>query len=579
MYGWNWVNRSLRTKMLVMFVLLTIMPLIVISIIFYMKSSTMMEERAYHLAKVNTAQVTSEIDFFFQDIYRYAEIGNLESTHNFLLKKEEILTTLEIENILEFIQFYRRSLTSSDAVFDVQIISSTGETLSEQRGVVDRYTFARTLRLLDWEKDTTSKKMNVTQRNGFPAIEVITPIYTRDIKSLLGWTVIVLDAQAITSILNQASQGIEKYSIHSNEQNIYLHHDSQATETDNVLLRQKNLNEDEGTFTIDEVFYVYHTSKLTNWKVIGRTDIYEQKKDSIQLGTLFFLTIISSIIFTIGLYFYISNRLIDPVKTLKRQMKKASKGDLKATVTTLGDDEIADLGRSYNTMLERIRGLIKNNLEKQNELNQAEFRVMQAQINPHFLYNTLDTIVWMAIAKDHESVTKLTKSLSQYCRISLSKGNDWITVGEEVDHITNYLQIQKIRYEEILDYSIDIDTKIYRREILKLLLQPIVENAIYHGIKNKRGKGYIIIKGKEIANEMVFEIIDNGIGMTKERLAYLRDKIEKREVIEKAKSGFGLYNVAQRLTLYYGENATLSINSWENAGTRVVIKIPRSEKE
>ncbi|GAE92035.1 two-component sensor histidine kinase [Gracilibacillus boraciitolerans JCM 21714] len=202
---------------------------------------------------------------------------------------------------------------------------------------------------------------------------------------------------------------------------------------------------------------------------------------------------------------------------------------------------------------------------------------MQAQINPpHFLYNTLDTIIWLAEAKEHQSVIELTKALSQYSRISLNKGKDWITIADEIAHIDSYLYIQKTRYEDVLDVSVQVDSNIFNYHILKLLLQPIVENAIYHGIKNKRGKGFLRINGTiEGQDRIRFEVVDNGIGMDEIRLEKLRSHLINGEVIPETKNGFGLINVQQRIQLYYGKEYGLKINSWKGSGTRVTITIPK----
>ncbi len=189
----------------------------------------------------------------------------------------------------------------------------------------------------------------------------------------------------------------------------------------------------------------------------------------------------------------------------------------------------------------------------------------------------MDTIIWLAEAKEHQSVIELTKALSQYSRISLNKGKDWITIADEISHIDSYLYIQKTRYEDILDVSVQIDSSILRYHILKLLLQPIVENAIYHGIKNKRGRGFLRINGGlDEENCIRFEVIDNGIGMDENRLQELRDHLLSGDVLPEAKNGFGLINVQQRIQLYYGKEYGLKINSWKGSGTRVTLTIPKS---
>ncbi len=213
-----------------------------------------------------------------------------------------------------------------------------------------------------------------------------------------------------------------------------------------------------------------------------------------------------------------------------------------------------------------------------NSLRQtAELRLLQEQINPHFLYNTLDSIVWLAEGGNKQQVVEMTADLSVFFRTVLSGGNDYITVKEEESHIRSYLKIQKIRYENILDYVIRIDPEIEEQVILKMTLQPIVENALYHGIKNKRGGGRITIRGYGEGERIVFEVEDNGIGMDAEDLEELKKKLRGEESrLDSRNGGFGLNNVAQRIQMYYGDRFEITITSRKEEGTCVRICLGRS---
>lgn len=213
-----------------------------------------------------------------------------------------------------------------------------------------------------------------------------------------------------------------------------------------------------------------------------------------------------------------------------------------------------------------------------NSLRQtAELRLLQEQINPHFLYNTLDSIVWLAEGGNKQQVVEMTADLSVFFRTVLSGGNDYITVKEEESHIRSYLKTQKIRYENILDYVIRIDPEIEEQVILKMTLQPIVENALYHGIKNKRGGGRITIRGYGEGERIVFEVEDNGIGMDAEDLEELKKKLRGEESrLDSRNGGFGLNNVAQRIQMYYGDRSEITITSRKEEGTCVRICLGRS---
>ena len=200
----------------------------------------------------------------------------------------------------------------------------------------------------------------------------------------------------------------------------------------------------------------------------------------------------------------------------------------------------------------------------------TDLLLVEPQLCPHFLYNTLDSIVWMAEGGNNRQVVEMTTDLSDFFRTVLSGGKDFITVEEEESHIRSYLKIQKIRYEDILDYSIQIEPGIKDHIVLKMLLQPLVENALYHGIKNKRGGGCIIIRGYEDRDNLIFEVEDNGSGMDPETLEKVRKKLSgtfEGEQADLKKGGFGLNNVAQRLRMYYGDQAEILVESEKGIGT------------
>ena len=216
-------------------------------------------------------------------------------------------------------------------------------------------------------------------------------------------------------------------------------------------------------------------------------------------------------------------------------------------------------------------------LEEQKNFQKAEMKALQAQITPHFLYNTFDTIVWLAEEEKTDEVVRITKAFSDFLRISLSRGHEWITIGQELDHIKNYLTIQKIRYADILNYKIEADESLLNQKMIKLVLQPLVENAIYHGIKNKRGRGELSVSVKyadEGRKKIRFSVKDNGAGFTPERLAEVRLELALT-ISEKLNSVYGLYNVNKKLKLYYGEETEgLVIESEAGRGSEISFVVP-----
>jgi len=201
-------------------------------------------------------------------------------------------------------------------------------------------------------------------------------------------------------------------------------------------------------------------------------------------------------------------------------------------------------------------------------------KALQAQITPHFLYNTFDTIVWLAEEKRNDQVIDITRAFSSFFRLSLNKGKDFLSVSKEFEHVKSYLTIQKIRYRDILDYEIEYESEMADCQILKLVLQPLVENALYHGIKNKRGRGLISVKGWRENERLCFSVEDNGIGMTEEKLANIIQQISGSADPEDLNNVYGLYNVNKRLELYYDASTKLEITSRYKLGTTVYFSVP-----
>lgn len=289
------------------------------------------------------------------------------------------------------------------------------------------------------------------------------------------------------------------------------------------------------------------------------------------------------IVLVIGTFFavMITNSITEPLKQLQKTAEQLGRGNLDARAKTGGLEEINVLAKAFNQMSDRISGLLDKTRQEQKNLRELELRLHQEQISPHFLYNTLDSIVWMAEGGNNRQVVEMTTDLSEFFRTVLSGGRDFITIEEEELHIRSYLKIQKIRYEDILDYSIEIEPSIRKKIVLKMLLQPLVENAIYHGIKNKRGGGRIVIRGYEDLSGIVFEVEDDGIGMDEAELLSVRTKltiVPGEELASIGNDGFGLHNVAQRIQMYYGDQAEIIVESEKNIGTCFKVYLGNQKK-
>ena len=269
---------------------------------------------------------------------------------------------------------------------------------------------------------------------------------------------------------------------------------------------------------------------------------------------------------------FISSRITTPIQKLEKSVNAIEAGDLDTEVYQGGSYEIRHLGRSIGEMAKRIKTLMEDIVAEHESKRKSEFDILQSQINPHFLYNTLDIIVWMIENEQKQDAVRIVTALARFFRISLSKGKSIITVRDELEHVRNYLMIQQTRFKNKFVYTIDAEDDVMELVSLKLMLQPLVENAIYHGMEFMDGDGEICVKVYREDAELWFRISDNGLGMTEEQTRSLLD--EQNHISSKRGSGIGVKNVNERIRLYFGESYGLAIWSEPDEGTVITIHLP-----
>ncbi|WP_197072280.1 cache domain-containing sensor histidine kinase [Clostridium culturomicium] len=391
--------------------------------------------------------------------------------------------------------------------------------------------------------------------------------------------------------ISQIVEGIDFYNctswIMDNNGNIYTPQkpDNISIEDLNLLKEKINLNTSTkvGTYNImnnNKIESVIFHSAIPNtngWSLCSMVSSKELTKDIDNLIYSIFIIWIFILITSIALCTMFSHSISNPIKKLTTAINSIEDGNLDVfcEVNPKEKDEIAVLAHSFNSMVEEIKFLMNRIYEEENEKRSAELKVLQSQINPHFLYNTLDNLQWKAYDYDAVEIAAMIEALSNFFRISLSNGQEFIPLSQEIKHVENYLFIQQKRYEDILKFNIEFDKSLSEITVLKLIIQPIVENAIYHGIKAKLSPGYVNIK-VVADNEFIYiSVCDDGIGIDKETL----EELNKSLNVKNENFGYGLYNVNQRIKLVYGENSGVKIESILNKGTTVTIKIPLSTKE
>ena len=337
------------------------------------------------------------------------------------------------------------------------------------------------------------------------------------------------------------------------------------------LIREVMEGGDTSFVTDDGKLYTVSRSEATGWIVVGVSDIAElmEGTDAARLIYVIMALVLFTVALTLG--YLISNEITRPIKELERSMKEVERGNFSNAALEVRDSsEIGSLTRSFNIMTEEIQNLMKQSEREQRAKRKYELKALQSQINPHFLYNTLDSIIWMAEWGKNKEVVTMTSSLARLLRRTISNEQELVAIREEIDCTEAYLTIQKMRYKDKLEYSIAVEDGIKEEKIVKLLLQPLVENAIYHGIKYKEGKGTIEIRGFRKGGLIWLEVEDDGIGMDEEALAHIFEK----HVRDTKSNGVGVSNVNERIRLFYGPEYGLRYESEPGRGTRAVVVIP-----
>lgn len=339
-----------------------------------------------------------------------------------------------------------------------------------------------------------------------------------------------------------------------------------------------------GVIGYREVSYATHTYVLSQYTISNtqwRLAIF-QNFDAVKatmnrfIWTIMIL-VAALVVVTILILIVVTRSITRPLYALRSSMQKVEEQGYTSyePVPISGSTETRDLGRNYNEMMLRIKTLNEDVLAEQNAQRLSELHALQNQINPHFLYNTLDSIVFMIDDGKNKEASEMVVALSRFFRISISKGRNIIPLKDEVEHVRNYLLIQKLRYKEAFEYTFDVPEDLNDLLVLKLILQPIVENAIQHGLLNKDGVGKIAIAAHMEGEILVLSVTDNGYGIMPEKIDEIYESFKDKNVY----NGVGLKNVYQRLKIYFGEKADVKVTSVLDEGTTVTLIIPVKERK
>lgn len=355
---------------------------------------------------------------------------------------------------------------------------------------------------------------------------------------------------------------------HPQQQAIY----SNLVQENNLVAASYSDGDYTERFQGEDRAVIVKTVGYTGWKLVSVTPVREF---AVSLNQVRFFTIMIAVITLLLILLgnvFISAKVTDPIRQLEKSIKYLEEGNLDTAVYIGGTHEIRHLGKTIHSMVRQMRKLMDDMVQEQHEKRKSALDALQSQINPHFLYNTLDSVVWMIESERYQEAISMIKALAKLFRISLSKGKNIIPIRDEIAHAKYYLEIQQVRYKNKFRVTFDVDSAIEDYCTIKLIVQPLIENAIYYGVEHMDGDGEIIIRGYEDGEDVCIEVIDNGMGIPAENIPFLLTDDTR---VRKRGSGIGLRNIDQRIKLYFKGNYGLTIESELDEGTTVRIRLPR----
>ncbi|MFC4402166.1 cache domain-containing sensor histidine kinase [Gracilibacillus xinjiangensis] len=587
MKKWTQINNiPIRYKLISHFLFIGILPILCLGILVSLTVERVLEEQAND----NTMQLISKVNQTFE-----FHINNMQSITYMIASDNEVQQFLDesdgFKNKYEIQRFLRSFTTITSEVAGIMVVSNEGEYISNELyspSVID-------LTKSFWYEEAVKndgifhilgrpdgrRLTSIVDYKNEDVVSVVRAVIDPFTSEVRGVILIDLKLRVIAETARDIRLGKSGYLmvVDNKGQNIYLPNQPIVEKVPLEWISEQPSGNFSKTINHERIQFIYQRSPFADWTTVG---VFPAEESLFELREIrFYLTVFIFIIMIFGIpvSYYLSQSISKPIVELMTFMRKAESGDLNVRYMDKRYDEIGLLGRSFNTMLQKLLELISLTERQERQKRDAEFRSLQANINPHFLYNTLDTIQWMARKHKAMDVAEVVESLAKLFRIGLSKGRDTIMVSEEIEHIESYLKIQKTRYRDKLNYRMKVNPKVHACYTLKFILQPIIENAIYHGIKERRGPGHINITAEKEASQLIIKIIDNGAGMEKDQLDALRiaikEAVKRTENAESQnKKGYGILNVQARIQLAYGNDYGLEIDSEKGQGTCVKLLLP-----
>ncbi|MDQ8737912.1 sensor histidine kinase [Paenibacillus sp. LHD-38] len=559
------------------------LPVLIMGFLSYHKSSSIVEEQVSKVASLTITQVSDKLDLYFKKLDDSSMmVLNSKVIHNILneqSKEKPYETTLQYQDGQDMLTSF---MINSPEILDIYIFDVYGNNsvLSSDSlmSVPDQWDS-------DWYKAIIEANGNNVwfglsensylkkTKMGFPVFGLGRAIRSWETGKIIGVMFFEIMGEVLINELNRVQFGDTGYIYVTKSDNHYFYHpDPEQYGKQSKFLpplqtmeyRHKNKN----TLLIPERLDI-------GWDVVGVVPLEELTAGSASIRKFTMWIALFCILAAMGMGYYVTRKIGNPLVSLSRLMRKGEEGDLTVRSKSVGRNEIGQLGRSFNKMIRQIDLLIARIAKEESDKKKAEIRALRYQINPHFLYNTLNSIKWMAKLNRTNDVDNAVTTLVQLLEGSLGRNGVFITLGEELELLQKYMVIQEYRYDHKIHLNIDCSDELRPIQIPLMLLQPLVENAIFHGIAPKDDDGSIWIEVEQHSQDIVIRITDDGVGIDAGRLDQLQTNENERS--SKGMTNIGLKHVHQTIQLYYGHKYGLSISSVKDKGTEVLIKISKEK--
>lgn len=587
---------NLYKKLILSYFLLVSFPLLVVGVLSYRITSNTIESNVSRYVSELLQQINDNIDNSITELERMAYIISGDSDIHRILQKDRN------RPIAEFLSDDDIMNGKIDTVANLQpnieglyIFSYNGE-VYRYRGVENSirpdYTFTST-RWFNTMKTLNEKMLLLPTHVQDQVITPGTPgnvfTYLREIvdpssKKPAGYLMVDMNTRLFKDILDKVA--IRKYQellIIDNNKTILFHTREEQIHTQ---FRSKYVSEllkkGRGSMRVsvnnEPMLVTFNTSPYTNWTVISIMPVKLLFKSVTSLEYLVIFTIFFFLLLSVTITIMISYNITKPLSDLQHLMKKAETGQFDVQIPIRVRDEIGELSASFNSMINKINNLIQTVYETKILKKEAELNALQSQINPHFLYNTLQIIDMLAEDEGIEAISEVSRALSRIFRYSINTGKEIVPLSREIEHVRNYVYIQKLRFKDRFEVVYDIDPALYESKIIKLVLQPLVENAIYHGVEKKRGTCIIKLTAVKNENSIELTVEDNGAGMDPAQLDKIRKSLDEEILHAQTDNlnprSIGLKNVNARIRLYFGESYGITIDSRQHEGTVIRVRFP-----